>query len=219
MRTLRRDFVHKKLLRIPRLFLFEAGFFQPLPSETVIAFSVRVQGMTDDPEGALLDPVTTEQDYAPATQPQKMGLAFYGALALIGVLVFLIVFVNVPGIRASAGILLTQNTWTLQSYTDTTGVLVPVITGTPITAKFKINGTVSGSAGCNRYSANYTTRDLAITISPPVMIEMYCENPIVMQQESAYLNDLSKAVEIRVSESNLNLYDKTGKSMLVFVTT
>jgi len=175
--------------------------------------------MTDDPEGALLDPVTTEQDYAPATQPQKMGPAFYGALALIGVLVFLIVFVNVPGIRASAGMLLIQNTWTLQSYTYKTGVLVSAITGTPITAKFKIDGTVSGSAGCNRYSANYTTRDLAITISPPVMTEMYCENPIVMQQESAYLNDLSKAVEIRVSESNLNLYDKTGKPVLVFVTT
>jgi heat shock protein HslJ len=48
---------------------------------------------------------------------------------------------------------------------------------------------------------------------------MYCENPIIMQQETVYLNDLSKAVEIRVSESNLNLYDKTGKPVLVFVTT
>ncbi len=175
--------------------------------------------MTDDPEGALLDPVTTEQDNSTATQPQKMGPAFFGALALIGVLVFLIVFMNVPGIRASAGMLLIQNTWTLQSYTDTTGVLVPAITETPITAKFEIDGTVSGSAGCNRYSTHYTTQDLAITISPPVTTEMYCENPIVMQQETAYLNVLSKAVEIRVSESNLNLYDKTGKPVLVFLTT
>jgi heat shock protein HslJ len=50
------------------------------------------------------------------------------------------------------------------------------------------------------------------------MTEMYCENQVVMQQETAYLNDLSKAVEIRVSESNLNLYDKTGKPVLMFVT-
>jgi heat shock protein HslJ len=175
--------------------------------------------MTDDPEGALLDPETKEQDKTTVTQPQKMGVAFFGALALVGVLVFLIVFMNVPGIRASAGILLTQNTWTLQSYVDTSGVLVPAITGTPITAKFSTDGNVSGSAGCNQYSAYYTTGDLAITISPPVMTEMYCENPIVIQQETAYLNDLSKAVEIRVSESNLNLYDKTGKPVLVFVTT
>jgi len=78
---------------------------------------------------------------------------------------------------------------------------------------------VRGSAGCNQYSANYTTGDLAISISQPVMTEMYCENPLVMQQETVYLNDLPKAVEIRVSESNLNLYDKTGKPVLVFVTT
>ena len=132
-----------------------------------------VQGMTDDPEGALLDPETTEQDKTTTTQPQKMGLAFYGALALVGVLVFLIVFFNVPGIRASAGMLLTQNTWTLQSYVDASGVLSPAITGTPITARFGTDGKVRGSSGCNQYSANYTTRDLAISISPPVMTDMF----------------------------------------------
>ena len=175
--------------------------------------------MTDDPEGVLLDPETTEQDKTTDTQPQKMGLAFYGALALVGALVLLIVFMNVSGIRASAGMLLTQNTWTLQSYVDTTDLLVPAVTGTPITAKFGTDGKVSGSAGCNQYSANYTTRDLAITISPPVMTERNCENSIIMQQESDYLNVLSKAVELRVSESNLNFYDKTGKPVLVLVTT
>ena len=45
--------------------------------------------MTDDPEGALLDPVTTEQDKATDTQPQKRGLAFYGALALVSMLVII----------------------------------------------------------------------------------------------------------------------------------
>jgi heat shock protein HslJ len=193
--------------------------FLPGTSETVIAFPVRVKVMTDDPEGAFLDPETTEQDSATATQPQKMCLAFYGAPALVGVLVLLIVFINVQGIRASAEMLLTQNNWTLQSYVDTSGVLVPTITRTTITAKFGTDCKESGSAGCNQYSAHYTTRDLAITISPPVMTETYCENSIVMQQDSAYLNDLLKAVELRVSKSNLNLYDKTGKPVLVFVRT
>ena len=173
--------------------------------------------MSDDPKGSLLDPGTTEQDKTGITQPQKMGLAFFGALALIGVLVFLIVFVNVPGIRASAGILLTQNTWTLKSYVDQGGILVPVITGSPVTARFSTDGKVSGSAGCNQYRANYTMQDLAISVSPPVITGMYCENPVVMQQESAFLDDLSKAVAIRVSETNLNLYDQTGKPVLMFI--
>jgi heat shock protein HslJ len=175
--------------------------------------------MTDDPEGALLDPDTYDQDRTTVTQPQTMGPAFYGALALVGVLVLLIVFFNVSGIRASAGMLLIQNSWTLESYVDTSGVLIPARTGTPITAKFNTDGTVSGSGRCNQYSSSYTTKDLAISISPPIMTEMYCENPIVMQQESAYLDDLSKAVELRVSESNLNLYKKTGTPVLMFVTT
>ena len=173
--------------------------------------------MSDDSEGTLLDPGTTEQDKTGTTQPQKMGLAFFGALALIGVLVFLIVFMNVPGIRASAGLLLTQNTWTLKSYVDQEGILVQVITGLPVTARFSTDGKVSGSAGCNKYNANYTMQNLAISVSQPVITGTYCENPVVMQQESAYLNDLSKAVEIRVTEANLNLYDQTGKPVLMFI--
>ena len=168
---------------------------------------------------ARLDSVDPEHDKNTVTQTQKMGPAFYGALALVGVLVFLIVFMNVPGTRASAGILLTQHPWTLESYADTKGILVPVIAAAPITARFRVDGTVSGSAGCNQYMANYSTQGLAISISPPVVTERYCENPLVMQQEQAYLGDLSKAVEIRVNDSNLNLYDKTGKPVLVFVAT
>jgi heat shock protein HslJ len=172
--------------------------------------------MTDDPGGTLLDTVNPEQETAPVMQSQKMGIAFYGALALVGILVFLIVFVNIPGIRASAGILLMQNTWTLHSYVDPGGFLVPAVDGAPVTARFGVDGNVSGSAGCNQYNASYITQDLTISISPPLITGRYCENPLIMQQESAYLDDLSKAVEIRVNKSNLNLYDKTGKPVLTF---
>jgi heat shock protein HslJ len=185
--------------------------------------------MADDPEKVTVEPEIAErenpeqedldQDYAPVTQSQKMGLAFFGALALIGILVFLIVFVNVPGFRASASVLLVKNSWTLQSYVESGDVLIPAITGSPITARFTREGTVSGSAGCNYYIANYTTRNLAITISPPVMTGGYCENQSIMQQESAYARDLVKAVEFRVSESGMNLYDTTGKPVLVYVAT
>jgi heat shock protein HslJ len=78
---------------------------------------------------------------------------------------------------------------------------------------------MSGSAGCNQYAASYTTKDFAIAISPAATTMMYCENTNVMQQESAYIKDLAKAVELRVSESNLNLYDTTGKPLLVFEVT
>jgi len=175
--------------------------------------------MADDPEGALLKPEAPDEEKTAVTESQTKGPAFYGALALVGALVLLIVFFNVSGTRASSGMLLTQNTWTLQSYVDSAGVLVPVIPGTAVTARFKTDGTMSGSGGCNTYNASYTTKDLAISIFQPEMTEIYCENSRVMQQEAAYLNDLVKAKELRVNELNLNLYDKTGKPVLVFVAT
>jgi heat shock protein HslJ len=175
--------------------------------------------MPEDPEEVLLDPGTPDQDFSPATQSQKMGLTFYGALVLIGILVVLIVFMNVPGSRASANVLLVKNTWTLQSYMDADGKLLPTITGSVITAGFNNEGSVRGSAGCNDYVANYTTRNLAITISLPIMTGNTCEDRFIMQQESAYTGDLAKAAEFRVSESNLNLYDKTGRAVLTYVAT
>ena len=175
--------------------------------------------MADDPEEVVLDPEIPDQDYAPVTQSQKMGLAFFGALALIGILVILIVFVNVPGFRASPSVLLVKNTWTLQSYVDSGDALIPAIAGPPITARFTKEGTVIGSAGCNHYIANYTTGNLAITILPPLMTSRYCENQSIMEQESAYTRDLLKAVEFRVSETGMNLYDTTGKPLLVYVAT
>jgi heat shock protein HslJ len=175
--------------------------------------------MAEDPERTLLEPEIPDEDKSGVTESQTRGPAFYGALALVGALVLLIVFFNVSGIRASSGILLTQNTWTLQSFVDSRGVLVPAIPGTPVTARFKTDGTISGSGGCNRYNSSYTTKDLAISISEPDMTEIYCDNSHLMQQEAAYINDLAKAEELRVNESNLNLYDKTGKPVLMFVAT
>jgi heat shock protein HslJ len=172
--------------------------------------------MTDDAIGTSLDPGKQQPEDSSIKPPQKMDPAFYAALSLVGVLVLLIVIMNVPGIRASAGITLTRSGWTLQIYADETGGLVPAMDGTLVTARFGTDGRLSGSAGCNQYAATYTTRDFAITVSPAATTMMYCEISGVMQQESAYLANLAKAVELRVSESNLNLYDSSGKPLLVF---
>jgi heat shock protein HslJ len=125
--------------------------------------------------------------------------------------------VNVPGIRASAGISLISTNWTLQSYGNSTGDLAPVKPGTPVTAVFDRNGTVTGSGGCNRYRAPYSVRDFAISISPPSSTKILCNDTGVMEQESDYFTDLPKVVQFRISKTELVLYDKTGNTVLVFV--
>ena len=173
--------------------------------------------MTDDSDGpspGAQPPLPKEDEIKPR---ESMGPAFYAALALVGVLVILIVGVNVPGIRASAEITITQSDWILQSYAGDTGDLIPVLSQTKVTAKFGADGSLKGSSGCNQYTARYTLEDYAITISPLATTMMYCGYEGIMEQESGYTKNLGNVTELRISQSDLNLYDKQGKTLLVFV--
>ena len=156
-------------------------------------------------------------DQTPDIKPEPLGWKFFVALALVGILVLEIIFVNVPGIRASAGISLTSTNWTLQSYGNSTGDLVPVIPGTMVTAVFDRNGTVTGSGGCNRYRASYSVRDFAISISPPSSTKIVCNNTGVMKQESDYFTDLPSVIQFRINKTELVTYDKSGNPVLIFV--
>jgi heat shock protein HslJ len=157
----------------------------------------------------------TDDEGSPARESQKKGLYFYFAFALLGCLVFLVIFVNIPAMQASAGTVMTKTGWQLQSYADTGGGLVPA--GSPdITARFGRDGQLTGFAGCNEYTATYTTENYAITINPPATTMKYCPGPGVMDRETAYLNNLNATTEFRVSGTALKLYNKTGNPLLAY---
>jgi heat shock protein HslJ len=66
----------------------------------------------------------------------------------------------------------------------------PVLPGSQITASFAGN-TVSGSAGCNSYSADVTPGDLqAFAIGNAVATLMACADPVMMDQEAQFLKAL-----------------------------
>jgi heat shock protein HslJ len=176
---------------------------------TVIAVPAPVEDMTGE--------TAEEPQDAPPGPPQKMGPAFYGALALVGFLVLMVVFLNYPAAKASAGMQMTKTTWALQSYTDNTGIFIPALSGAGVSARFGSDGTLAGSAGCNHYSAGYSTKDYSLTISDVTSTLMFCQDPGVMEQESAFLADLPKAASFRVDESSLRVYDSAGKPLLVFI--
>jgi heat shock protein HslJ len=173
--------------------------------------------MTDESPAGAGDSPPGDPDNFPDAPPEKMGLAFYAALALIGCLVLMVLVLNYPAVRANAGMVMTQTNWTLQSYTDAAGIAIPVITGSIVSAQFSPDGSVTGSAGCNRYAATYQTHDYSINISGTSSTKMHCQEPGIMNQESAFLADLSEASSFRVSQSSLKFYDNAGKTMLVFV--
>ena len=156
-------------------------------------------------------------DNTPKAPPEKMSRSFYAALGLIGILVVLVVVLNYPAAKAMAGTTMTQTNWTLQSLVDNTGVLIPAMSGTGVTATFDREGRLGGNAGCNQYFAMYTTKDYQLSITGIGSTKMFCHGPGVMEQETAFLADLSRASSFRVSESFLKIYDASGKPVLVFV--
>ncbi len=80
---------------------------------------------------------------------------------------------------------LTGVTWNLTSYNNGKEAMVSVILGSEITARFDEEGTLSGSAGCNSYSAGYETEGHSITIGMAISTQMFCAEPQgVMEQEA-----------------------------------
>jgi heat shock protein HslJ len=107
--------------------------------------------------------------------------------------------------------------WNLDRY-QVSGSEVPVIQDTEVTALFGIIGSVNGTAGCNSYNGAYTTSGSnGITIGPLATTLMYCGEPGVMDQETAYLTLLRTVASYEVTGNGvLNLKDMNGTAVLVY---
>jgi heat shock protein HslJ len=105
--------------------------------------------------------------------------------------------------------------WDLFSYNTGTGAIQTVIIGSTTTADFGAVGKLSGSGGCNQYSATYTTSGQEITITQPASTRMACENAL-MQQETQYLSLLPKAGTYTITGDQLTLFDSTGTKLLIY---
>jgi heat shock protein HslJ len=109
-------------------------------------------------------------------------------------------------------------TWNLDRYRQASGSEVPVIQDTEVTALFGPIGAVNGTAGCNSYNGVYTTSGSnGITIGPLTTTLMYCGEPGVMDQETAYLTLLRTVASYEVTGGGvLNLRDINGTAILVY---
>jgi len=120
-----------------------------------------------------------------------------------------------PG-DASAGQSPIVGVWDLFSYNNGRGAIQTVISGSSTTAEFSSDGKLAGSAGCNQYSATYTTSgSKGITITQPITTLMACEFNL-MQQETQYLSLLPKASTYEIAGDQLTLFDSTGTKILIY---
>ena len=113
---------------------------------------------------------------------------------------------------------LTGTTWTLGWFDDTNGVWSKVAEGSTVTATFLNEGRVTGSGGCNGYSANFHLGDTPrIYIERPEVTDRKCQTPTgVMSQESYYFSDLGNAETFSITNNQLLIFNRDGRKILQF---
>ena len=123
---------------------------------------------------------------------------------------------TMPATEAEGGAMLTGTYWTLSSYADASGTLVNVLPGTDVTAVFTEEGSLGGNSGCNTYNTSYTVDGNTISINELIAATMMmCAEP-VMQQETAYLANLTTAATFAIAGDTLTLSDASGNPTAVF---
>jgi len=96
--------------------------------------------------------------------------------------------------------------WIVTGYNNGKQAVVSTIAGTELTAAFGADGSLTGSAGCNNYTASYQVDGRSITIGPAATTRKACTAPEgIMEQEQQYLTALSSAATFSLRGNQLEL--------------
>jgi heat shock protein HslJ len=111
---------------------------------------------------------------------------------------------------------LTGVTWYLIAFNQG-GSSLSVLPGTEISAVFDTQERVSGSAGCNQYTASYQAALNSLSIGTPASTKMSCSSPAgIMTQESAYLVTIQGASTFTIANDMLTIMDSNGRAILTY---
>lgn len=115
---------------------------------------------------------------------------------------------------------LAGTSWVVTGYNNGREAVVSPLLDTELTAAFDAEGRVSGLAGCNSYTASFTTTPGGgISIGPVASTRKFCSAPAgVMEQETAFLEALASAAAYTLRGATLELRTADGAIAVTFVT-
>lgn len=106
-------------------------------------------------------------------------------------------------------------TWQLTSFLGADGETVRALASTVPLVTFDNDGRVSGTVGCNHFSADYTLSGNRLSIGPAVSTLMYCASPAgVMDQEARVLALLPLAAGYAIAGDTLTVLDQGGNGLV-----
>jgi len=145
--------------------------------------------------------------------PTIEGGTLHGALVRLSPLV-LAAGCSLGGAAGGRGGTIEGVRWILTSY-RASGSNLAVPAGVAADARFK-DGTVSGSGGCNSYSAACTVTESRLTVGEITATLMGCDGPRG-EVESAHLAALGSAASFTATADRLTLFDGAGTAVLEYV--
>lgn len=111
---------------------------------------------------------------------------------------------------------LANTKWTLVSFGEP-GAETSVAEGSTITLEFDSEGQVSGSGGCNSYSAQYEIQADTLSFGLVTSTRMACQQESIGQQEQSYFQALEAAGRYELDGERLAIWYNDGKAVLNFV--
>jgi heat shock protein HslJ len=111
--------------------------------------------------------------------------------------------------------------WELSGYNNGTGGFTTPVPGSSITAKFDIEGFVSGTGGCNRYRAEYEVDEGKISVGPVMATRMACPDDESSAQEQRYFALLESADRVGFATERghefVDLFDEADLLLVRFI--
>ena len=109
-----------------------------------------------------------------------------------------------------------EGAWIVTGYAGADGGLSTPLADTELTAIFGIDGSLAGSAGCNRFTGSYATTDGGgLAVGPLASTLMLCAEDLA-SQEQQYLASLGASVAFSVGRDSLTLTDAAGATTVTF---
>jgi len=108
----------------------------------------------------------------------------------------------------------TDQAWQLTGIAGSDRATIAPIPGTDPTLIFD-EGTAAGNASCNQYFGSYELDGSSISFGPLASTEMFCADPGVMGQETAYLTALESVDAWEMNDETLTL-SSDGAAVLVY---
>jgi len=96
-------------------------------------------------------------------------------------------------------------TWEVVALNNGRGAVTGLNAGTSLTMVFAEDGRVSGSGGCNQYTATWTRDGSTLRFSPAASTRRMCPGEGVMEQEQAFFTAMQSVATMRLEGEQLEM--------------